>query len=69
MYSHVIKLDICPIEEFIHTHHHHITAPHSIMLLPRMCPHVAHQPVGPRERLAARLADMRLLPCVRAHVL
>ena len=35
----------------------------------RMCPHVRHQGVGPRERLAARLADMRLLPRMREHVL
>ena len=33
-----------------------------------MCPHVHSQVAGPRERLAARLAYMRLLPRMRAHV-
>ena len=36
-------------------------------LLPRMYPHVRHQGTGRRERLAACLADMRLLPRMRAH--
>ena len=42
------------------------------MLLPRMRARVLHhvhsQVAGLRERLAARLADMRLLPRMREHV-
>ena len=33
-----------------------------------MYPHVLGQVAGSRERLAARLADIRLLPRMRTHV-
>ena len=36
--------------------------------LPQMGPHALEQAAGVGERLAARLADMRLLPRMRAHV-
>ena len=37
-------------------------------LLPRMCTHVHSQVTGLRERLAARLTDMRSLPRMCPHV-